>query len=107
MYGCNVYVRCCYSISVLHVVPSKPTRVRGFCSIVVWGEPSEPNGKIVGYDLNFYVPDNPLLRNIVYGVATTLHDVKKSTDLPNADSAVLYVQVFINVIISNIMWVHI
>ena len=72
--------------------------MRAFCSVVVWGEPSEPNGKIVVYDLNFYVPDNPLLRNIVYGVTTTLHDVKRSTDLPDADSVVLYVQVFINVI---------
>ena len=80
--------------------------MRAFCSVVAWGEPSKPNGKIVGYDLNFYVPDSSLLRNIVYGVTNTVHDVKSSIDLPDADSAVLYVQVFINVILIIFLWVY-
>ena len=31
--------------------PSPPRGVQGFCSVVAWRMPQNPNGKIIGYDV--------------------------------------------------------
>ena len=41
-------------IIFVYTVPGPPRIVRAFCSEVVWGSPFHPNGKIIGYDLEFY-----------------------------------------------------
>ena len=35
-------------------VPGRVAGVQGHCSVVVWEEPTEPNGKILGYELDFF-----------------------------------------------------
>jgi hypothetical protein len=37
----------------LCVVPGQPTNVRGLCTVVAWQAPTEPNGVIVRYDIQF------------------------------------------------------
>ncbi len=34
-------------------VPSAPRDVRVFTDVVVWGPPENPNGNIIGYEVNF------------------------------------------------------
>lgn len=34
-------------------VPDEPRIVRAYCSEVVWGPPTNPNGRIIGYQLLF------------------------------------------------------
>ena len=41
-------------IIFVYTVPGPPRIVRAYCSEVVWGSPFHPNGKIIGYDLEFY-----------------------------------------------------
>ncbi len=33
--------------------PGEPSSVRSLCTAVVWGPPAQPNGVIVGYDIQF------------------------------------------------------
>jgi len=32
-----------------------PSNVKGLCTVVLWGQPSQPNGEIEGFDVQFYV----------------------------------------------------
>ena len=43
--------------SYTHTAPGPPSNVKGLCTVVLWGQPSQPNGKITGYEVEFYVPD--------------------------------------------------
>ena len=42
-------------ILVMTVVPGQPRNVRTLCSAVAWQEPTQPNGVIIGYDVQFSV----------------------------------------------------
>ena len=44
-------------ISFIHTGPGPPSNVKGLCTVVLWGRPSQPNGKITGYEVQVYVPD--------------------------------------------------
>ncbi len=33
--------------------PGEPSGIRSLCTAVVWGPPAQPNGVIVGYDIQF------------------------------------------------------
>ena len=46
LYHCSA--RCC-------TVSGPPSNVKGLCTIVLWGQPSLPNGEIKGFDVQFYV----------------------------------------------------
>jgi len=35
--------------------PGPPSSVKGLCRVVLWGQPSLPNGEIEGFDVQFYV----------------------------------------------------
>ena len=41
----------------MHTAPGPPSNVKGLCTVVLWGRPSQPNGKITGYEVQVYVPD--------------------------------------------------
>ena len=36
--------------------PGAPSSVKGLCTVVLWGQPSQPNGVITGFDVQFYIP---------------------------------------------------
>ena len=31
--------------------------MKSLCTVVLWARPSQPNGKITGYEVQFYIPD--------------------------------------------------
>ena len=31
--------------------------MKGLCTVVLWGRPPQPNGKIRGYEVQIYIPD--------------------------------------------------
>ena len=41
----------------IHTAPGPPSNVTGLCTVVLWARPSQPNGKITGYEVQFYIPD--------------------------------------------------
>ena len=44
-------------LSSIHTAPGPPSNVNGLCTVVLWGRPSQPNGKITGYEVQLYVPE--------------------------------------------------
>ena len=42
--------------SMLYAVPGPPTNVIGLCSVVLWGQPSQPSGTIERFDVQFSIP---------------------------------------------------
>ena len=53
----------CYSIHHLEAVlccsgPDPPSIVEGLCNVVLWGQPLQANGRIIRYEVQFYIaPD--------------------------------------------------
>ena len=41
----------------MHTAPGPPSNVKGLCTVVLWGRPSQPNGKIRGYEVQIFIPD--------------------------------------------------
>ena len=41
----------------IHTAPGPPSNMKGLCTVVLWARPSQPNGKIRGYEVQFYIPD--------------------------------------------------
>ena len=59
-------IHCIFSYYSLHwfdtlcsidTAPGPPSNVKGLCTVVLWARPSQPNGKITGYEVQFYDPD--------------------------------------------------
>ena len=44
-------------LSSIHTAPEPPSNVKGLCTVVLWGQPSQPNGRITGYEVQLYVPE--------------------------------------------------
>ena len=35
----------------MYTAPGPPSNVKGLCTVVLWAQPSQPNGKIRGYEV--------------------------------------------------------
>ena len=40
--------------------PSSPIDVQALCNVVVWGTSLNPNGKIIKYEAEFFIPDTDI-----------------------------------------------
>ncbi len=40
-------------VNIKSPAPGQPSGIRSLCAAVVWGPPDQPNGVIVGYDIEF------------------------------------------------------
>ena len=47
--------------------PSEPLNVQSFCNVIVWKEPSSPNGVIIGYEVMLSFADSSTHNEIVSG----------------------------------------
>ena len=41
----------------MYTAPGPPSNVKGLCTVVLWARPSQPNGKIRGYEVQIYIPN--------------------------------------------------
>ena len=82
----------------MHVVPGPPKIVRAFCTEVVWGSPFNPNGEVLGYELEFYDHQDPSMNNILLKNRDEhSHIVVENNDLPRGlESSQVYVKVCIS-----------
>ena len=46
--------------------PGPPSNVEGLCTVVVWGQPSQPNDRVTGFNVQVYIP------GVWYGTETFL-----------------------------------
>ena len=68
-----------------HLVPGPgpPSNVEGLCTIVLWGQPSQPNGEVTGFNVQFYVPDvwyGTLFRKEMNDIYHTVQDSDNPSD---------------------------
>lgn len=67
-----------------YTVPGQPTNVQRLCTVVVWQAPLQPNGQIVGYDLEFLNSGQSNIRSLDTGVnfyITSISERATGTDV--------------------------
>ena len=77
--------------------PSPPIEFQSLCNVVVWGMPVNPNGEILRYEVQFYVPGTQL------EVAKEIPHDRTFYIVEYADKLSLYGGTFVRVICSCLL----
>ena len=66
-------------------VPGPPSNVQSLCNVIVWGTPDEPNGEIIGYDVQFRKVGTSRVGDPITREANELYAIVDKNDLPSGD----------------------
>lgn len=66
-------------IALIDAVPDAPDDVQRLCTVVVWQAPSQPNGEITGYEIEFEPGMTHLLNSQTGFYLTTEEERKPGT----------------------------